>query len=80
MEQDHDVCPFLGLADDRGSYLTYPSYENRCYAPPDAETISLNEQTFFCIGGNRSAAPAIRNVTRACNRHPRSWRARTRRP
>ncbi|MCB0238055.1 MAG: hypothetical protein KDH08_05320, partial [Anaerolineae bacterium] len=57
MEQDHDVCPFLGLADDRGSYLTYPSYENSCYAPPVAETISLNEQTFFCLGGNRERCP-----------------------
>lgn len=57
MEQDHDVCPFLGLADDRGSYLTYPSYENSCYAPPAAETISLNEQTFFCLGGNRERCP-----------------------
>ena len=57
MDQDHDVCPFLGLVDDRGSYLTYPSYENRCYAPPTAETISLNEQTFFCIGGNCERCP-----------------------
>lgn len=51
------VCPFLGLVDERGAYLTYPSFENRCYAPPASEAIALNEQTFFCLGGNHERCP-----------------------
>ncbi len=52
-----EVCPLLGLDDDRGAYLTYPSYENRCYAPASAESIPLNEQTFFCLGGHSERCP-----------------------
>ena len=52
-----EVCPLLGLDDDRGAYLTYPSYENRCYAPDAAESIPLNEQTFFCLGGHMERCP-----------------------
>ena len=52
-----EVCPLLGLDDDRGAYLTYPSYENRCYAPDAAELIPLNEQTFFCLGGHMERCP-----------------------
>ena len=52
-----EVCPLLGLDDDRGAYLTYPSYENRCYAPDSAESIPLNEQTFFCLGGHMERCP-----------------------
>ena len=52
-----EVCPLLGLDDDRGAYLTYPSYENCCYAPETAELIPLNEQTFFCLGGHMERCP-----------------------
>lgn len=52
-----DVCPHLGLDDDRGAYLTYPSYENRCYAKDAADSIPLNEQTFFCLGGHMERCP-----------------------
>ena len=52
-----EVCQLLGLDDDRGAYLTYPSYENRCYAPETAESIPLNEQTFFCLGGHMERCP-----------------------
>ena len=63
-----EVCPLLGLDDDRGAYLTYPSYENRCYAPETAESIPLNEQTFFCLGGIWSAVLAIRPDKRVSHR------------
>lgn len=51
------VCPLLGLLEDRGAYLTYPSFENRCYASGAHEAIPLNEQTFFCLGGNNERCP-----------------------
>jgi hypothetical protein len=51
------VCPLLGLLEERGAYLTYPSFENRCYAPGSSEAIPLNEQTFFCLGGNKERCP-----------------------
>ncbi|MCS6843795.1 MAG: hypothetical protein NZ528_05635 [Caldilineales bacterium] len=51
------VCPLLGLVDERGAYLTYPSFENRCYATSPHQAIALNEQTFFCLGGNYERCP-----------------------
>jgi len=57
METDAGVCPLLGLVDDQGAYLTYPSYENRCYASRSPQTIPLNEQTFFCLGGHKERCP-----------------------
>ena len=52
-----EACSLLGLDDDRGAYLTYPSYENRCYSSDAAESIPLNEQTFFCLGGHMERCP-----------------------
>lgn len=54
---ESQVCPLLGLADERGAYLTYPSYENRCYASSPHQAIPLNEQTFFCLGGHKERCP-----------------------
>lgn len=51
------VCPLLGLVDERGAYLTYPSFENRCYATGSHQAVALNEQTFFCLGGNYERCP-----------------------
>ncbi|MEA3338178.1 MAG: hypothetical protein U9R25_20005 [Chloroflexota bacterium] len=56
---ESQVCPLLGLVDEQGAYLTYPSYENRCYASSPHQSIPLNEQTFFCLGGNRDRCPRL---------------------
>jgi len=61
METDAGVCPLLGLVDDQGAYLTYPSYENRCYASRSPQTIPLNEQTFFCLGGHNERCPRFQS-------------------
>jgi hypothetical protein len=57
MEHENGVCPLLGLVDEQGAYLTYPSYENRCYASRTPQSIPLNEQTFFCLGGHQERCP-----------------------
>lgn len=57
METDAGVCPLLGLAEEQGAYLTYPSYENRCYSSRAPQPIPLNEQTFFCLGGHSERCP-----------------------
>ncbi|MER2599507.1 MAG: hypothetical protein ABTQ73_08305 [Caldilineales bacterium] len=58
---DNDVCPLLGLVDEQGAYLTYPSYENRCYASRSPQSIPLNEQTFFCLGGHQARCPRFQS-------------------
>lgn len=57
---ENEVCRFLGLIDEQGAYLTYPSFENRCYATTLGSAIPLNEQTFFCLGGNHERCPRYR--------------------
>lgn len=57
METDTGVCPLLGLVEEQGAYLTYPSYENRCYSSRAPQPIPLNEQTFFCLGGHMERCP-----------------------
>lgn len=57
---ENEVCRFLGLVDEQGAYLTYPSFENRCYATTLGSAIPLNEQTFFCLGGNHERCPRYR--------------------
>lgn len=61
METDAGVCPLLGLVDEQGAYLTYPSYENRCYASRSPQNIPLNEQTFFCLGGHQERCPRFQS-------------------
>jgi hypothetical protein len=58
---ENDVCPLLGLVDEQGAYLTYPSYENRCYSSRAPQPIPLNEQTFFCLGGHQQRCPRFQS-------------------
>ncbi len=61
MENENGVCPLLGLVDEQGAYLTYPSYENRCYSSRTPQSIPLNEQTFFCLGGHQERCPRFQS-------------------
>lgn len=61
MDNENGVCPLLGLVDEQGAYLTYPSYENRCYASRTPQSIPLNEQTFFCLGGHQERCPRFQS-------------------
>ena len=58
---ENEVCPLLGLVDEQGAYLTYPSYENRCYSSRSPQPIPLNEQTFFCLGGHSERCPRFQS-------------------
>ena len=51
------VCPYLGLLDDPDAHLSYPSFENRCYATIARESIPLSEQAVFCLGGQYKHCP-----------------------
>jgi len=51
------VCPYLGLLDDPDAHLSYPSFENRCYATIARESIPLSEQAVFCLGGQYRNCP-----------------------
>ena len=43
------ICPWLGLANDRDARFSYPEPANRCFASGKAEAVSLEHQTTFCL-------------------------------
>ena len=64
------ICPYLGLADDRYSRFSYPEPLHRCFAANPAgrrtsaessvraeTTIPLEHQTTFCLTQNHPACP-----------------------
>ncbi|MCC6618712.1 MAG: hypothetical protein IT341_06695 [Chloroflexi bacterium] len=47
-ERPENVCPFLGLADDRAAYIDGVSDEHRCFAFGDPTPLSAEQQTRVC--------------------------------
>ncbi len=52
-----DVCPFLGLADDRVGYVHRSSPEHRCYAFGDPAALSDEQQTRVCLDRGYGTCP-----------------------
>lgn len=52
-----DVCPFLGLADDRVGYVDGSSPEHRCYAFGDPAALSDEQQTRVCLDRGYGTCP-----------------------
>ncbi len=44
-------CPYLGLRNDAESHISYPSYDNFCYASGERRVVSMSEQARFCLSG-----------------------------
>ena len=44
-----DLCPYLGLSDDRESRCTFPTDTHRCYQDPQEQTVTAEEQREFCL-------------------------------
>lgn len=47
-QRPENICPFLGLADDRAGYVEGVSDEHRCFAFGDPALLSAEQQTRVC--------------------------------
>jgi hypothetical protein len=47
-ERPENICPFLGLADERAGYVEGVSDDHRCYAFGDPAPLSAEQQTRVC--------------------------------
>lgn len=59
----NQICPFLGLVEDRASRFSYPEAAHVCFAAKKAQTVSIEHQTELCFTSNfptcaRFVAPA----------------------
>ncbi len=49
------VCPFLGLGDDPGTALSFPSSHNRCFHARPALSVKLEFQRAYCLAINHTS-------------------------
>jgi hypothetical protein len=49
--KNNSVCPFLGVSDDPGTALSYPSVSNYCHHAMPIEPVRRTHQANFCLGG-----------------------------
>lgn len=47
-------CPCLGLRDDAETHISYPSYDNFCYASGERRVVSMSEQARYCLSGQHT--------------------------
>jgi len=52
-----ETCPYLGLPEDQFTQLTYLSTRHRCYNSKLNQQVTLEHQSFFCMGRNHIACP-----------------------
>ena len=70
---DNHVCPHLGTLDqqfNRGPYIDYPSFENRCLAIADfgddeASIVMLTDQATFCLASGHQHCPRFQAARKA---------------
>ena len=58
-----EQCPLLGTLDEEnrpGPPVEYPSFENRCLAADDRDTLLLADQATWCLSGACRACPRYR--------------------
>jgi len=60
-----EFCPFLGLAQDSQTSLSYPSSWNVCHHTRPVGTPNLNFQKSFCFSRNHSTCPVYSRSERA---------------
>jgi len=57
-----EICPFLGLADDPQTALSFPSVWNACQHARPAAAPKLDHQRLFCLQATHSICPvSLRN-------------------
>lgn len=65
-----EPCPLLGTLDERnnpGPPVEYPSFENRCLAADDRDTLLLADQATWCLSGACRACPRYRAAAAMAN-------------
>jgi hypothetical protein len=45
----NNMCPYVGVAEDRNVHFSYPETTHRCYATSPKTTISLEHQSTYCL-------------------------------
>jgi hypothetical protein len=60
-----ELCPFLGLARDSQTSLSYPSSWNVCHHTRPVGTPNLQFQQSFCFCKNHSTCPVYTRAGRA---------------
>ena len=58
------ACPHLGMRNEPGIYLAYPSPGNRCYRCRRPATPALAHQETFCLRGAQRDCPAFKQAQR----------------
>lgn len=53
------VCPFLGLGEDSGTWLSYPHHANFCHHAQPPGAINLTYQQSTCLSPRHSACPVF---------------------
>ncbi len=51
------TCPFLGFNDDPETAISYPSKYNCCYHARPVRSVSLKQQSEYCLTGEYSSCP-----------------------
>ena len=60
-----EACPYLGLADDSDTHLTFASAAHRCRAGRMTRSIDLAHQAAFCLSGSYPSCKRYRPVSAA---------------
>ena len=56
-QESKQVCPYLGLAEDRDSHFSYPETAHVCFATNPESTIAAEHQSAFCLARGHAACP-----------------------
>jgi hypothetical protein len=59
LNQVNRTCPSLGLKDDAGSSLAFPSNWNYCHRSRPIASVRLKHQEEFCLGGKYQECPVF---------------------
>lgn len=54
------LCPLLGSIGDARTCLTYPHYENRCYAGGSAQNVPKTRQARYCTSARWMLCPLVK--------------------
>ncbi len=57
------ACPYLGSLTGPETFITYPSFQNRCYATGHSEPVSREEQERYCLSAQYEHCPRYRRAT-----------------
>lgn len=57
MENNKDICPFLGIRSDQNTCAIYPSRGNHCHRVSPPERVDVTYQAQCCIGGEYEQCP-----------------------